>query len=95
VLHAGVDEGQHVGDAHIVMNSRDRGADLTLARRVHRSESWAYRAVASGGGVDKRAELCASTSLEVDVAAANGFVNGIVAPSQTRERLVQALELHA
>jgi acetyl-CoA carboxylase carboxyltransferase component len=95
---------QAYGGAHIVMNSRDLGADLTLAwpgaqigvmgarQAVAIAE---HRAIASGSDVDELAELYASTSLGVDVAAANGFVDEIVSPWETRERLIRALELHA
>ena len=95
---------QAYGGAHIVMNSRDLGADLTLAwpgaqigvmgarQAVTIAER---RAIAAGSDIDELAKLYASTNLGVDVAAANGFVDEIVAPSNTRERLVRALELHA
>jgi len=95
---------QAYGGAHIAMNSRDLGADLTLAwpgsqigvmgarQAVTIAE---HRAIAAGSDVDELAELYASTNLAVDVAATNGFVDEIVAPCETRERLVQALELHA
>jgi len=95
---------QAYGGAHIVMNSRDLGADLTLAwpgaqigvmgarQAVAIAE---HRAIATGSDVDELAELYASTSLGVDVAAANGFVDEIVSPWETRERLIRALELHA
>jgi acetyl-CoA carboxylase carboxyltransferase component len=95
---------QAYGGGHIVMNSRDLGADLTLAwpgaqigvmgarQAVMIAE---HRAIACDSDADELAERYASTILGVDVAAANGFVDEIVLPSQTRERLVRALELHA
>jgi methylmalonyl-CoA decarboxylase subunit alpha len=95
---------QAYGGAHIVMNSRDLGADLTLAwpgaqvgimgarAAVAIAER---RAIAAGSDADELAELYAEANLGVDVAAANGFVDEIVSPCQTRERLIRALELHA
>jgi acetyl-CoA carboxylase carboxyltransferase component len=95
---------QAYGGAHIVMNSRDLGADLTLAwpgaqvgimgarQAVMIAE---HREIAAGADVDQLADLYALTNLGVDVAAANGFVDEIVLPSETRERLIRALELHA
>lgn len=95
---------QAYGGAHIVMNSRDLGADLTLAwpraqigimgarQAVTIAER---RAITAGWGVDELADRYASTHLGVDVAAANGFVDEVVLPGQTRERLIRALELHS
>lgn len=95
---------QAYGGAHIVMNSRDLGADLTL--------SWPHaqigvmgapqavaiterRAIAEGADADELADVYASERLGVNSAAASGFVDEIVAPGETRERLIRALELHA
>ncbi len=95
---------QAYGGAHIVMNSRDLGADLTL--------SWPHaqigvmgapqavaiterRAIAEGADADELADVYASERLGVNSAAAGGFVDEIVAPGETRERLIRALELHA
>ncbi len=95
---------QAYGGAHIVMNSRDLGADLTLAwpgaqigvMGAHQAVAITERrAIAAGSDIDELAELYASKTLGVDVAAANGFVDEIVSPSETRERLARALELHA
>jgi len=95
---------QAYGGAHIVMNSRDLGADLTLAwpqaqigimgaaQAVAIAE---HRAIAAGSDAEQLAERYASMHLAVDVAAADGFVDEIVSPSETRERLIRALELHA
>lgn len=95
---------QAYGGAHIVMNSRDLGADLTLAwpgaqvgimgarQAVAIAER---RALEAGADADGLAERYASTNLAVDVAAAGGFVDEIVPPEKTRERLIRALELHA
>lgn len=93
---------QAYGGAHIVMNSRDLGADLTLAwpdsqigvmgapqavAIIERS------AISDGADADQLAELYASERLGVDIAAADGFVDEIVAPRETRDRLIRALEL--
>lgn len=94
---------QAYGGAHIVMNSRDLGADVTLAwpeaqigvMGAHQAVKIAERrAIAAGSDVDELAELYALSNLGVDVAAAKGFVDEIVAPRETRERLIRALELH-
>lgn len=94
---------QAYGGAHIVMNSRDLGADLTLAwprarigimGAVQAVAIAERRAIAAGTDVEELAERYASTHLGVDVAAADGFVDEIVSPSATRERLIRALELH-
>jgi acetyl-CoA carboxylase carboxyltransferase component len=95
---------QAYGGAHIVMNSRDLGADLTLAwpqaqigvmgarQAVAIAER---RAIAAGSDVEELAASYAATQIEVGVAATKGFVDEVVAPSQTRVRLIRALELHA
>jgi acetyl-CoA carboxylase carboxyltransferase component len=94
---------QAYGGAHIVMNSRDLGADLTLAwpraqigimgarQAVAIAE---HRAIAAGADVEVLAETYQSRHLTADVAAANGFVDEIVSPENTREHLIRALELH-
>jgi acetyl-CoA carboxylase carboxyltransferase component len=95
---------QAYGGAHIVMNSRDLGADLTLAwpgaqigimgahQAIRISER---RAIAGGSDVDELAGSYASTHIAVSGAVANGFVDEVVSPTETRERLIRALELHA
>jgi acetyl-CoA carboxylase carboxyltransferase component len=95
---------QAYGGAHIVMNSRDLGADLTLAwpgsqigvmgasQAVAISER---SAIANGADAKELAELYAEQRLRVGVAAASGFVDEIVAPHDTRHRLIRALELYA
>jgi acetyl-CoA carboxylase carboxyltransferase component len=94
---------QAYGGAHIVMNSRDLGADLTLAwpsARIgvmgadHAVAITERRAIAAGSNADELAERYAANNLEGDVAATNGFVDEIVTPSETRNRLIGALELH-
>jgi acetyl-CoA carboxylase carboxyltransferase component len=94
---------QAYGGAHIVMNSRDLGADLTLAwpqtqigvmgapQAVAIAE---HRAITAGADAAALAEVYASERLGVNVAAASGFVDEIVAPESTRDRLIRALELH-
>jgi acetyl-CoA carboxylase carboxyltransferase component len=94
---------QAYGGAHIVMNSRDLGADLTLAWPsaqigvMGASQAVAIaerRAIADGADADRLAELYTSERLGVDVAATSGFVDEIVPPEKTRDRLFRALELH-
>jgi len=95
---------QAYGGAHIVMNSRDLGADLTLAWPCAQigvmgaSQAVAIterRAIVDGADADELAEVYASQRLGVEFAATNGFVDEIVAPRETRERLIRALEVHA
>jgi acetyl-CoA carboxylase carboxyltransferase component len=95
---------QAYGGAHIVMNSRSLGADLTLAWPHARigvmgaPQAVAItgrRAIANGADADELAEVYALERLGVDFAAANGFVDEIVSPGETRECLIRALELHA
>jgi len=93
---------QAYGGAHIVMNSRDLGADLTLAwpgawvgimgarQAVAITER---RAIAAGADVDALAAAYEETKLKVDGAACGGFVDEVVAPRETRARLIEALEL--
>jgi acetyl-CoA carboxylase carboxyltransferase component len=94
---------QAFGGAHIVMNSRDLGSDLTLAWPGARIgimgareavEITERRAIAAGGSAEALAEAYAATRLEVEVAAGEGFVDEIVEPVRTRGRLIEALELH-
>jgi len=94
---------QAYGGAHIVMNSRDLGADLTLAWPqaqigvMGASQAVAItqrNAIVNGADIDELAQVYASERLGVDFAAVNGFVDEIVAPADTRERLIRALELH-
>lgn len=95
---------QAYGGAHIVMNSRDLGADLTLAWPHARIGVMGARqavaiternAITAGADAEELAEIYALERLGVDFAATNGFVDEIIPPSQTRERLIRALELHA
>jgi acetyl-CoA carboxylase carboxyltransferase component len=92
------------GGAYITMNSRDLGADLVLAWPDAELGIMSARAAV---GVVNRRELSAAEDrestlarladayfdehLRADAAAASGFVDEIVAPEQTRERLSWAL----
>jgi acetyl-CoA carboxylase carboxyltransferase component len=92
------------GGAYITMNSRELGADLVLAWPeaelgimsaraavgiVHRRE---LRVAGDVEGERTRlADAYADQHLRASVAAAGGFVDEIVAPADTRERLAWAL----
>jgi len=96
------------GGAYITMNSRDLGADLVLAWPD--AELGIMSARAAVGIVNRRelraaedpdaardrlADAYAREHLRADSAAAEGFVDEIVAPAQTRDRLSAALEAFA
>ncbi len=96
------------GGAYITMNSRDLGSDLVLAWPA--AELGIMSARAAVGIVNRRelraaddpeaerarlAESYASEHLRADAAAAAGFVDEIIEPSQTRDRLAFALESFA
>src|SRR5204862_4923817 len=93
------------GGAYITMNSRDLGADLVLAWPdaelgimsaraavgiVHRREL----RVASDpeAARDRLADAYSREHLRAATAAAEGFVDEIIEPSQTRDRLAAPLE---
>jgi methylmalonyl-CoA decarboxylase subunit alpha len=93
------------GGAYITMNSRDLGSDLVLAWPS--AELGIMAARAAVGIVNRRelraaddpeaerarlAEAYAEEHLRADTAAAAGFVDEIIEPSQTRDRLAAALE---
>ena len=91
---------QAFGGAHIVMNSRDLGATLTLAWPTARIgvmgakqavQLVERRAIASGADVEQLAADYEQRHLPVQVAAAAGHVDEIVAPADTRERLAELL----
>lgn len=95
---------QAYGGAHIVMNSRDLGADLTLAWPCAQVGVMGARqavaitersAITNGADPDELAEVYASERLGIDSAAADGFVDEIIAPRETRQHLIRALEMHA
>jgi acetyl-CoA carboxylase carboxyltransferase component len=92
------------GGAYITMNSRDLGADLVLA--WPQAELGIMSARAAVGIVHRRelrlagdadtersrlADAYAREHLRADAVAAAGFVDEIVEPAETRERLVGAL----
>jgi acetyl-CoA carboxylase carboxyltransferase component len=92
------------GGAYITMNSRDLGSDLVMAWPD--AEMGIMAAKAAVGIVNRRelraapdpeaererlAEVYAAEHLGADSAAADGFVDEIIEPSQTRDRLVWAL----
>jgi acetyl-CoA carboxylase carboxyltransferase component len=92
---------QAYGGAHIVMNSRDLGADLTLAwpgsaigvmGARQAVEVVERRALAAGADADALAARYADEHLPVGVAAAGGFVDEVVAPGETRDRVADVLE---
>jgi acetyl-CoA carboxylase carboxyltransferase component len=92
---------QAYGGAHIAMNSRDLGADFTFAwPGAQIGVMGAAQAVAiterhaidNGSDADELAEMYASERLGADFAAANGFVDEIIQPWETRGRLIRALE---
>jgi acetyl-CoA carboxylase carboxyltransferase component len=92
------------GGAYITMNSRDLGADLVLAWPDAELGIMSARAAV---GIVHRRELHAADDLEAErsrladeyaaehlraeTAAASGFVDELVEPAQTRERLAGAL----
>jgi acetyl-CoA carboxylase carboxyltransferase component len=92
------------GGAYITMNSRDLGADLVLAWPDAELGIMSARAAVTitarrqlRAAGDRDAELArlaaqyADEHLAADAAAASGFVDEIVAPADTRERLAWAL----
>jgi acetyl-CoA carboxylase carboxyltransferase component len=93
---------QAYGGAHIVMNSRDLGATLTLAWPNARIgvmgarqavELVRRREIEAGADASILAEAYEAEHLPVRVAAAAGFVDEVVAPSETRDRIAHVLEL--
>jgi propionyl-CoA carboxylase beta chain len=83
------------------MNSRDLGADLTLAwpgsaigvmGARQAVEVVERRALAAGADADALAARYADEHLPVGVAAAGGFVDEVVAPGETRDRVADVLE---
>jgi acetyl-CoA carboxylase carboxyltransferase component len=91
---------QAFGGAHIVMNSRDLGADVTYAWSAARvGVMGARQAVEIVGrrelaaGADRMALETAYEidQLDVTVTARAGFVDEVIEPAETRERIAQAL----
>ena len=96
------------GGAYITMNSRDLGSDLVLAWPdaelgimsaraavgiVNRRELWA--APDPEAARESLAAAYADEHLRADSAAAAGFVDEIIEPAQTRDRLACALNAFA
>jgi acetyl-CoA carboxylase carboxyltransferase component len=93
---------QAYGGAHIVMNSRDLGATLTLAWPNARIgvmgarqavELVRHREIEAGADASVLADAYEAEHLPVRVAAAAGFVDEVVVPSETRDRIAHVLEL--
>ncbi|MGH2875853.1 MAG: acyl-CoA carboxylase subunit beta [Solirubrobacteraceae bacterium] len=99
---------KNYGGAYITMNSRDLGADLVLAWPD--AEMGIMGARAAVGIVNRRelhaasdpeserdrlADEYAETHLRAQSAAAEGFVDEIIEPSETRDRLAWALRSFA
>lgn len=91
---------QAYGGAYIVMNARDLGADLSLAWPGARIgvmgarpavELLERRAIAAGADAAVLAEGYEESHLDVAAAAGGGFVDEIVAPAETRARVLEAL----
>ncbi|MDX6656413.1 MAG: methylmalonyl-CoA decarboxylase subunit alpha [Solirubrobacteraceae bacterium] len=91
---------QAFGGAHIVMNSRDLGATLTLAWPTARIgvmgakqavELVERRAIAAGADAASLALDYEERHLPVQVAASAGHVDEIVEPTDTRVRLAEML----
>ncbi len=93
------------GGAYITMNSRDLGSDLVLAWPGSELGIMSARSAIKitarrrlAAAPDPEAELerlataYADEHLLAETAAAQGFVDEIVAPTETRERLCQALD---
>jgi acetyl-CoA carboxylase carboxyltransferase component len=94
---------QAYGGAHIVMNCRDLGHDLTFAWPSARIgvmgatqaiEITARREIAAGGDPAVLAAAYEAEHLPVGIAAAAGFVDEIVEPTQTRERIAAHFGAH-
>ena len=92
---------QAFGGAHIVMNSRDLGATLTLAWPGARIgvmgarqavELVRRREIAAGADPEALAAAYTAEHLPVRVAASAGFVDEVIDPPETRERIAFALE---
>jgi propionyl-CoA carboxylase beta chain len=91
---------QAFGGAHIVMNSRDLGADLTLAWSAARvGVMGARQAVEVVGrrelaaGADRMALEAAYEIEQLDVrtSARDGYVDEVIEPHESRARIAQAL----
>jgi acetyl-CoA carboxylase carboxyltransferase component len=92
---------QSYGGGHIVMNSRDLGADLTLAWSGGRMgvmgarqaiEVVGRRALASGADRGELERAYEIEQLDVTVAARGGWVDEVIDPQLSRDRISAALE---
>ena len=95
---------QAYGGAHIVMNSRDLGATMTFAWPGARIgvmgaqqavELVRRREIAAGADPVALADEYATEHLPVRVAADAGFIDEVVEPRETRDRIAHVLELAA
>jgi propionyl-CoA carboxylase beta chain len=95
---------QAYGGAHIVMNSRDLGATMTFAWPGARIgvmgaqqavELVRRREIAAGADPVALADEYAAEHLPVRVAADAGFIDEVVEPRETRDRIAHVLELSA
>src|SRR4051794_5671886 len=95
---------QAYGGAHIVMNSRDLGATLTLAWPQARIgvmgarqavELVRRREIEAGADAALLAEAYDAEPLPVRVAASAGFVDEVVEPAETRDRIAHVLMMAA
>ena len=95
---------QAYGGAHICMNSRDLGADLTLAwpgaklgvmGALQAVELVERRAIAAGADPAALAAAYAEEHLPVSVSAAAGFVDEVIAPAETRDRILHCLAVRS
>jgi len=94
---------QAYGGAHIVMNSRDLGASLTLAwpdakigvmGARQAVELIRRREIEAGADAELLSAAYEAEHLPVRVAAAAGFVDEVIAPRETRDRIAHELSLH-
>jgi len=94
---------QAYGGAYIVMNCRDLGQDLTLAwpwarigvmGATQAIEIVKRRELEAGADADVLAAAYEEELLPVTIAAKAGFVDEVVTPAQTRERIAAHFEAH-
>jgi len=92
------------GGGHIVMNSRDLGADLTLAWSGGRMgvmgarqaiEVVGRRALAAGADRGELEQAYEIEQLDVTVAARGGWVDEVIDPQLSRDRIAAALRMAA
>jgi acetyl-CoA carboxylase carboxyltransferase component len=95
---------QAYGGAHIVMNSRDLGASLTLAWPNARIgvmgarqavELVRRREIEAGADAEVLADAYAAEHLPVRVAASQGFIDEVIDPRDTRDRIAHELMVAA